>query len=649
MPARLFSSGFPDRTDVRRQGQTQERSAFSGLARSHTIRSGAPWEGLTADLPHESDNLQFVKSTSNLVAKPDPAGSGEILMNDVGFEEVDSARLPLGSADGRVVVHISQFPLLDVAAGSAGTPVGSEDTQAIVLVAGDGSTGGSFKMYRLDPASAQWTEINYSTAGGASGTFDPSATRDGDQDQTESLKSMPDSCVFFGGAPSRGDLSGNIDQPAFVWTNNSDPVMVYPRTDGTLDFEPLTATLGATTEGPINQDFRCMSLETFGDRVYFLNTWEDDGGGNGRRFQNRLRRTARGTCDPTPAVGSGFIDLDTFSGAGLRVETLGNVLACYFQDGVAFIRETGLANAPNAVQILDTKRGLLGTHAVTPIGNNLHFGIFDDGWWFLDSSGRWREAGVTAFEGKPVEKWRRSFYKLIDPLNTHRIHTFFDRERNWVRIVVPQPSGDTTSTRETTVTWVYDLDADRVWTLNYPESYNNQGGVTVWSELIQRDTSGETWNSITGTWSNIDQELTWADLGPEKGHKRLCHGNHTGYVYAHNEELIQHDGQDPVWSYEVISSDLGRPRSLKTVDRIGIEHVNSSNAVPVTITALNAKGDSVSGSASLDQGDPRDVEIADQWFRQTGEHVGFSVEGSGPVRIRSFEVDLIEDGVERRR
>ena len=73
------------------------------------------------------------------------------------------------------------------------------------------------------------------------------------------------------------------------------------------------------------------------------------------------------------------------------------------------VRETGLASAPNAVQILDTDRGLLGTHAVCSISNNLHFGIFDDGWWFLDSSGRWKEAGVTQFNGRPVEKWRRTF------------------------------------------------------------------------------------------------------------------------------------------------------------------------------------------------------------------------------------------------
>ena len=648
MSSRLFSTGFQNRKDVRFQSQLQERQLANQIGTSHTVRNGAPWEGVTPDVPHESEDLRYVRSSSNLVAKPDPAGSGEVLMNDVGFKQLDgpTPTLPLGDDvnSTQVVVLVQQFPLVDAITGGTepGTPTGEEDTQAIALTAGNGTNAGSFEMYRITPSTANWDEVAYTVT---ALTPAPKGNRDGDSITAESIKSMPDACVFHKGAPNRIDGSGPITQPAFIWTNNSDPVMIYPATNNTLTFEPITNTLGADGGGEANnQDFRCISVETFGDRVYFFNTFEYNSViAAGVRHQNRLRRSPRGTADPdTARLGSGFIDMETFSGAGLRVESLGDVLACYFQDGVAFVRETGLASAPNAVQVLDVKRGLLGTHAMTSISDNAHFGIFDDGWWFLDSSGRWREAGVVSFNGKPVKKWHRTFYSLLDPLNFHRIHTFYDRERNWVRIVVPIPDS------ETTQTWIYDIEADRVWTLDYPTSLSNGGGVTLWSEIVQRTTAAETWETIAGTWADIDPTITWASLTSEKGNKRLVHANHTGYVYYHTENLINFGDATPTWSYEVIASDLGRPRTLKTADRLGIEHVNSSNTASLTVTVKNAKSNEQTLSVGLNKTTAGDVEMSDAYFRNTGEHVAYKINGSGPIRVRSFDLDIIEEGTERR-
>jgi hypothetical protein len=651
VPANLFPRSIV--------AKNQQRRAAGGLRARREVTTNTPWEGLTNDLPHTNPDLKFVKSTVGLVAKSSPIGGGEVLMNDVGFTQVDSStadneELPLGSANGTVVVWLGDFPLVD---NTLKVGVGDEDLKSMALVAGDGTTAGSFLVYELAPSSANWTLVGWVDPVNTTGTaVEPSGTRDGETSSAgnQPYRSMPDATVFFPGTATRtsaDSFGGAIDKPCFIWTNNVDPVMIYPEATTGVGYQQITDTLGHSSD---SSDFRCVSLETWGDRVYFFNTREGSGA-NAVRHRQRLRRTARGDCDPDPANdGAGFIDLETFEGNGVRIEGLGNTLVAYFQDGIAFIHETGLLTAPNRVQVINTHRGLLGTHSMCQVGDQAHFGIFNDGWWFLDASGRFQEAGVVSLDGKAVEKWRRTFDELVDQKNLHRLHCHYDQGRNWVRIVVPEPADEAGGLKETTKTWIYDIDANRVWTLDYPESLAASGGVTLWSSMTLRDAAATTWASLEAganpTWSSIDPDTTWGDLAPTAGDKVLAHANHLGYIFNHSEDLIKYNGNDPSWSYEVVPTDFGSPRTLKTVDQLSVEHINSQNSNAATLTVTTGRS-TVTASSSIDlntSATSGDIEIASSHYRVNDEHVGFSVSGSGAIRIRSFGIDLFEKPVRRR-
>ncbi len=130
---------------------------------------------------------------------------------------------------------------------------------------------------------------------------------------------MPDSCMFPAGSPGRPSYTGAIVEPAWIWTNNVDPVYVFPAGTGLQTYQDLTAQAALAP-------FLARSCATFNGRIYFLNTSE-----NAVRRRQRLRRTAVFQADPsTTLAGSGSQDLLQFRGDGLRVEPLGSVLAIYF-------------------------------------------------------------------------------------------------------------------------------------------------------------------------------------------------------------------------------------------------------------------------------------------------------------------------------
>ena len=644
MASNIFGQG--------RQQRLEERAESSArFAKRDTVSSGAPWEGATPGLPEGEFGHNFARTTQGLVAKGDKSDYGEVLTNDAGFirlEDDDDVSLPLGvsypkgggSSDStNVIVRLDEFPLLSLAAG---IQTSNEATKAVALVSGDGSTAGSFEMYVLEPSSADWAEIPFSATAASAGSA-ASAGRDGDVSATGRLRSMPDSCVFHGGAAGRDAFAASnhteaINQPAFIWTNNVDPVMVYPTADTTsgtiLGYEPLSDDLG--DGGSASYDFRCVSVATFGDRVYFFNTFE-----NTVRYATRLRRSARGTCDPAPGnLGAGSKDLDTFAGDGLRVEPFGQVLACYLSDGTAFVRETGLATSPNSVQVLDSHRGLLGTHALASIGENTHFGIFDDGWWLLDSSGRWTEVGVLG-DRVQLRKWKTRFYNILDPDKHQRLQCFYDSERNQVRISIP--------TTDTVVTenWIYDIASDRVWQQNYPSTMTAGGGATCWARLTVRDNDALIWSGASGDlWSTIVG--SWASFGSPAGKRRLSHGTHLGFIFYHDENLITQDGEAPSWSYSSVRPNFGDPSKLVTIDRVTVEHINSSNGGNMTIVAEDTRGNNASGSIPLDDNGTNDVVLASTTMQLTAEGVGVNLSGSGAVRIRRIDVDYYITEMRRR-
>jgi hypothetical protein len=577
-----------------------------------------------------------VEAPTGLVARPDPDGGGEILTYDDGFSETPptagAGNDIFDNLDGNssgVIARIDNFRMLT----TAGTKVTDEDTKAMAVTPGDGSNDESMQLWQMRPSTNLWEEVTYG------GLVVTTANGGLDGDTATSVGSMPDSCTHPGGAPNRANdagaagitLAGAIAQPCWVLTNNVDPVFVFPDQSSGTTYEELTDQF---------TEFRAISCEAFGDRVYFLNTFE-----NSVRMPQRLRRTARGTADPTTsganAVGSGSIDMEEFSGQGLRCETLGDVLACYFEDGTAFVRQTGIATVPNEVQVLDERRGLLGTHSVVPVGDNKHFGIFTDGWWLLDSSARWTKVGVASLGGAEVTKWTDTFYTTLDYPSTHRIQMGYDPVKNWVRISQPIRG----SSLEFAV-WIYDLNSDRVWIDSYTANPTCWGNVNIPASTVQtwtaEQTAGTTWTERTAAGTTWGQ-LTGATFGSEV----VVHGTDTARVMEHSPETILKDGQQPSFSYPSPHLDFGDPYSLKTTNRIRMEYINVSNQGNVSLTARGSRGGTSSSTDTMNKGTEGSVEVANGWHRLTDERLGFIASGSGDVKIKSFELEYFDEGTER--
>ena len=616
MPSRLGPKDYNERLQERSLAaqylRTQAQAVFQG-----------PWGGYAPDMIHAAGTENICVDSLGLIARadPNPQGThpGEVLALDDGSEVVDAANSPIGNDAGssHVIVRLDQLELTN----DDGIKDGEETTTPIALVGGD-TTVDSFEMFKLN-AAGNWVEVPYLAAGALFG-LTATAGRDGDPDDRAS---MPDSCTFAGGAPAR-NLSA-IATPCFIFTNNVDPVFVYPDATASLNYEELTD--DAAIAGGAGE-FLCMSVETFKDRVYFLNTSE-----LGVRYKNRLRRTARNTADPlTTAVGAGQITLDQFQGTGLRVETLGDVLVCYFEDGVAFIHETGVATAPNAVQILDTRRGLLGTHSVISVGDNRHFGLFTDGWWFLDSNGRWQEAGISQ---QNTPKWKETWYRLLQSTSDagvqyrQRIQMHYDQPKNWVRISFPsidQPDVNSV--------WIYDIDSDRVW----PDSYVDSGGATCWGDWNLVAGADVDWDGLAGppdlAWDDLG---TWSSYGATFQEKAPVRGTYNGYVHRLSPRLEDRSGVTVPYRYQTMAQDFKQPSNLKILDRVSVEHINAANDTLLSIQGSNTNGTSGGGSQSLNTSELGYSEVAEQSMRVSGRFLDTTISGQGTVKIRSITQDVI--------
>ena len=631
MPSRLTS---PTRT--LREQDLRRAEALSTL---RIVAAQGPWLGYVPDLLTYALPPTACRTMMGLIPRAWSAGGGEgeLLMVAEGWIRVDStdppAELPLGSGANNSVVRLDQFERTNDAGDQTGDIY---NTTIIAIVAGDGTTENTSTMYRLVPSSGAWLQVAHTNFGPAA-TVRPKADRD----------SLPDSATFAAGAPTRAAHSAvnGIDQPCFLWTNNIDPVYVYPADSNAgaslhIQYEDLTDDAGL-------DPFLCRSLEPFNNRVYFFNTSE-----NGTRYRQRLRRTPPFTCDPlTTGIGAGSTDLKDFQGEGLRAERLGSVLALYFEDGVAFMRPTGVATAPDSFQTISTQRGLLGTHALTNLGNDLHFGIFTDGWFELDPSGRWKEVGLVEQGGAPKGKWKDTFYNLVakDPAKRNRLYIKYLPSHNRVCIAIPT---DTETDNE--VVWVYDRTADRV----FPDAYP----VTCWGLYDRQVTTGLTY-ATSATAGVGGTPLTYATVAPQTyasvasqwGLRALAHGNLLGYVLQHEDDVLTRDrskaagGSDAiVYTYETHYAAGTSSRFLSTLDRVLLEYVNISSP---NITVEVRNNPSVAGGAetnivAVNEGEAGDLHTAESYFRLSGQQLNVTLSGTGPIMLKGFEADVFDELVE---
>jgi hypothetical protein len=608
-----MASNLGTRNSQNELQKLQLRQTLGQLRGKKVYEFRGPFHGFSPDLPHNLIDETYYDEILNLVVKSGPGKHGEVIMNDAGFERANAANLPLGDLSESIMV----------------------------ISAGDGSNAGSQQLWTIAAAETAWREI---PASGAAGTVAMKATVDGNTTSLQT-KSLLDFAEFPLGAAGRTAHTGAVSTPAFVFTNNVDNVMIFPAGDSNqTDYEELTDRFNGT--------FRCISVESYNDRAYFLNTVENDGA-NDIRYRNRIRRSARGTCDPLETTaGAGSITVEEFT-IGLKLLTLGDILVAYFSDGVAFIRDTFNSAAPNAVQIVSPKsahRGLLGTHAAVEVPGLGHFGIYNDGWWMLDSNGRFTEIGTEniSSQGRRLAgqdpsqetawKWKRTFYNELDSNLAQRIHCTYESKHNWVRIVVP------ISDDESKV-WIWDANNNRVFRSEYAVKPTVYG-----KSVLQLDTA-EAWSDQvdgTDTWSS--KVGTWDTFAAEQGEEFILHGDVSGAVFIHRDDIITYDGADPAWQIETVDTDFGDLQGLKRLDKVDIQHVNAGNFNTITITAIGSKQNTQAVTGVLDSaaGQPDDIELSEAYFTgPTAETIKIRANGSGGIQIRGYMFHTVERGSER--
>jgi hypothetical protein len=330
-------------------------------------------------------------------------------------------------------------------------------------------------------------------------------------------------------------------------------------------------------------------------------------------------------------------------------------MVAYFEDGVAFIRATGNYTAPDAVQTISTSRGLISTHSLVNVGNDLHFGIFTDGWFYLDPSGRFQEVGLEDIGGAAQGKWKDTFYAILskDPDKRGRLYCHYNHVSNQVYISVPTDGAD-----ENEIVWVYDRQSDRVWLDTYEAlcfgSYSRQltGAITYASAGAE---------SPPLTYDNIAPE-TYASVEARFGLKAMAHGTGQGYIFQQEPDMTSRDkeqasGEDDIqWSYATHHMHSTSARHLLTIDRVLFEHIGLDNTAGMTVTLTDGRPASVvaptSESVSLTLGTDGQAIAADMiglsgtFTQYNGRILGLGFSGSGPFMLKSLEADIFDEQVE---
>ena len=585
----------------------------------------APWMGWVPDLPPHMTGWRGYRDGQGLIAAPH-GSRGMFMRHDDGFERADPDRLPLG----RTAVG----PPTEAPGQHAITMLGqyfdaTNRPNRIAIVAGNPTTNIDIAMYRMNPGTGQWLIM---TTG--AGTI-PEGSRE----------ALWDHCVFPFGAVTRGPAAANaITGPVMIMCNADhngpvDRVLVTPEDAvGAQQYDELQK--WAVLPGA---NFGAASCESFNGRVHFLNTEE---GAAATHYPQRHRWTAIGTADPDETiVGSGWLDLAEFQRQGRRIESMQDKLVLYFEDGVAFQVPTGFYADAYRPQIVSRSRGLVGGQALCAITPHLHFGIFNDGWWTLDSSGRWSKVGRIILEetrGKSheVTKWEESFYEELDFDYKHRTICTYDRYREMVRIAYPSKS-ETGS--ETYRILNYHPATDSCWR----DRYNTP--TTAWGLFDLQTTAGLTWDASVGTWNGATG--TWDSYAAQYQDEVVVHGNGPtvqdvtfdgGLVFGRDPSLITYDNVSPSYFYQTHAMNRNEnPLLRQTFHRFGVEYVNIGGSHVQVVVDTDELTNFQTQAIPLNEGNFNTVQNGYAHFRLDGAEHKFSLYGTGPVLIRSLVPELM--------
>lgn len=561
-----IGSGVRRRLD---RGGAKSREKQQAQSEPQPIPIGPPWGGYAPDLSSELTDWRYAAESQALVQV------GGVLRAPPGFARLHTATLPLGDATPPAAAGDEQ-PVVGLWAhrDPATTPVSLRR----YAVTADETLG-----HLYESQSGVWVNIPYTGAGaGLSG--DPSSS---------------------GVAGTLADFTSYSTDNAVVFTNGFD--VVYRHVAGGAnytDFSPATLA-----------PFKAKSVCTAAERLFFLNTSE---GGTG--FPYRVRYTTTGGTPALSGLGAGPLDVEGIAGEGVAIRPLGAAIIAYFRKGSLILRPTGDVFSPFRRDPLLTERGLLGTFAVCPVAKGQHFGVFDDGWYFVYDDGRFEQVGLLNTQLGLFPKWRKTFYDTLNTEQAGRVFAQFDRRFQfiwvlWVSNLANHPDR----------LWVYDIETDTVWPVEsiFPNIPNVLG-------LFTSVGATETYDTIGTVYEN--EMRTYLDMFGKLGSDILVTGDRVGVVMQQFPSTWTVDGVAPNYLWKSPPKNIGRTDLLHTWDRLNLRYrrlVEPGGAISVELLA----DDQVEGSTLAQQsGGPGEV-VDYVTTRLTGAVLAYRLSGQHPVEL----------------
>lgn len=434
-----------------------------------------------------------------------------------------------------------------------------------------------------------------------------------------------------GGAGLSGDSSGvGVAQTLsdFAYYPADDIILFTNGLDPVYKHQPGSATYTDFSPAVLN-DFTARSVATTGDRIFFFNTSE-----SGTIYQNRIRWTTIGasaTLDTTN-VGAGSIDLIDTSSEGVAVRPIGNFIACYMRRGIIFLRQTGDVFDPFKPEVASNQRGLLGTFAVTALGEGRHFLIANDGWFYLDDDRRFTEVGLRSTSNGLYHKWKETFYSSLNFDQANRIHAEYDRFHRWIWVLWPSTDSDHPDRL-----WIYDINTDTVWPVDdiFVDTPNVLGLFATLSDT-------ETYATISTTYAT--ETRAYSDLTVKAGADQFATGDRNGVVLLTTDGTVANYGTTPTYSFESHEKALGRNDLLKTWDSIWLRYAQQGSSGPDVSVQFIA--DASTESYSITQkSDTAGQDASDSVSaRLSGSVLAYKLSGTHPLEVTGLSAQVQTPG-----
>jgi hypothetical protein len=534
---------------------------------------------------------------------------GGTLGPDAGFvryENSAATSLPLLDVENQAVAHLIQY-------------VPGTGTNTVQLAVTKKTSSGTGHVWEY--ASNSWTEVVWSGTGSTipfyPAEFDGDNGVRGDWTYVPFMNTEPTTAsAGLGGKP--GVHHGQI---MFTDGNNAEGIYVYPDGDNHyFGFE----------QSVFNNNFSCVTIEVWADRVFFGNLNEDN-----VLYKHRLRWCAPGntTVDiDVNTLGAGFLDLERIDGGILRIETIGDYLAIYAEDAIAFASRTGISTLPIRVDYLSEERGVLSTHCVAELGSGEHFLVATDGWFILDSSGRMRELGLSDVGGRLTRRWIRTFYDSFNYEQRHTLNTVYDLRNR--RVKVAWSDNDAEDNVPNRI-WNYDLDTDRVW----EDAYIGNEPITM--AIFEGFTDQTTWATATTDWENYAPQQ-W-DVRDAVGSPRIVHGTPDGLIFEHSPSLATRDGERFIVSATSHKSNFGDTAALQFTDKMWIEYISTGSSDGISFS-IDYDDASITQSVKLNKSNSGTNQSTFINAHQSMRRLGWSVSGLAPYYITGIDFEIAIEG-----